>query len=219
MSNHNQPLVVTKPRIVVPEGNAERNLLARLCKMEKINDVQVLPKIGSEGLTRIGDQIVALDPFSGIEAVLIVADNDETPAANLKSVQDQIVETNGKMLNYALEAPSKAWTTKKGKTRVTIMMLPEAGVDGSVETLIWQAMTEAKPGVTTDVGGFLADKPTGQHDLLVKRHKAQVSTYISAMCKDDPDCTIGWMWQKKKKNRPLLKDPVFEPIIDMLRNF
>ena len=222
----NKALELYRTRIVIPEGEDERRVIQTLCSLNNINDVQVLPrKKGGEGWTIFWDRMVsvAMAPdFDKVKKILLVTDNDNFPATRFEQIRKQITEANTKIGKVVYPVPDAVAVGKTagGLPTVTIMMLPRKGKRGSFESLIWNAVKSTHTKKARRVVRFLRWMPTGGISVLTaKRQKARVSTYLSATCLRDPDCSVTDMWQGNMKNRELLDHAVFKPLIAMLRTF
>jgi|GEM_PF-708943 hypothetical protein len=225
MSNEYQTLVIT-------EGSADDVLLELLILRNHLENRILLYKgepkgspgfVGSlEGLITVSE--ISGQPFdiSKIRTVVVVADNDNTPENNFKELQKYITNINKRSLRGEYGVPSRSWEIGKGKKLpdVAIMMLPEEGQKGSIESLCLAALNKGKYKNQSDcvdnfVGCIGADKWNVPQNL-----KIRVQSLLSSICEGDPYTSLRYAWSNDKK-RPGdifdLDSKAFKPIVEYLK--
>ena len=209
---------ITETKVVFPEGLTEFHLLTSLVSRHGIDGIQVVPAVGGKEKFREGLEAYSIAMFeAGVEAIVLVADNDDDPPARLDEMADALREAE---TAFDLPVPGDPWKVEAtaGQPSTAILMLPEAGRMGTAETLLYGVLSDAYESDHQLVDGIWDQTTVGSQNLgLMKQEKARMSALLATTCVKPP-CHAHHMWQSNRKyDRALLDDVRFTPIVDFLR--
>ena len=177
---------IQQPKLLIVEGNHERDFFEAWLLALGLRDIQVLP-IG--GKTRLRENLVALVKqylFPTVTSLVVVRDADDNPAGAFQSVCDAL-------LNARLPTPDEALTLTIGTTpTVGIAVMPATDRTGALEELLLDAAiadplaASAQQFITDavavlDATGHRAAPP--EH----RRGKARVHAYLATFEEPDKD--------------------------------
>jgi hypothetical protein len=216
MDTASEPLykseVFREPRLILCEGESDCAFFRSLLEGRRIPGFQVVkPAGGKDGFKDRLDAFPAITGFEDVLLIVLVRDNDDDPARSFKHLQTQIREADG------YKAPGRRLELAKGVNGVfvTIMMLPWLRQPGNLETIILRAISDKWKNLRVCLKDYLKCSPARQWTKS-KKDKMLLQCMIAATCKDDPNCSQSYMWQKKKGFQPLLGNPCFDQIESFL---
>lgn len=126
---------ITKPRLLVVEGEDEKRFFEALIAHIELQGIQVLP-IGGKRCLRQNLKALTLSPrFAEVISLGIVRDADENPAAAFQSVSDALQAVN-------LPVPSNPLLPTGKNPRITVMILPAEDIPGCLEDLCLQSVAQ-----------------------------------------------------------------------------
>jgi hypothetical protein len=217
------PIKYRKPWIILCEGESDRRFFDLLTKERGLPKFQVCfpgSAIGEPGgRTKFGKYLAGMkvaSEFDKIEAVLIVADNDDRPRASFTEVRKQIRLAG----DYGVPESPLSVVKAEGFSAVVVMMLPFNGagpIRGNLESLCLQA-TSWQPEIRPHLDRFISGTPASSWTPS-KRAKAEAHCIIAATCKPNPEVTFAHHWQQPKQYRVPLTDRCFDQIADFLAAF
>jgi hypothetical protein len=127
---------IRQKRLLIVEGEDEKNLFSKLAERMEISNLQILPVGGKQALrNRLPAVGLVTNNFLDLEAIGIVQDADDKPRETLQSVQKTLKDNH-------LHAPSNPMVPKGESPIVVILILPGAGQKGSLETLCVESLCE-----------------------------------------------------------------------------
>jgi hypothetical protein len=173
------------------------------------------------GKTKFTEGLDALMGLSGerIENILIVSDNDTNPRKSFRNIVSQI-EKSAEILDTPkrkLIAPSMPFVKSPSDPSISIVMLPDTGVVGSLDTMCLKAASNKSPVMSTHVDRF-AELTESDKWPIGKLEKMKLRCHLSASWKADPSISPAYVWSTKSNLVPLA-DPVFDKISDFLKIF
>jgi hypothetical protein len=208
---------ITHPHLILCEGKGDAAFFRALTAKHGLDGFQIgYPSEekgmgGGFGKDAFAGFLKGLPTRSGykstLRTILIATDNDSNPDESFRKVSTRIGEAG-------LTVPTRPLEIAQGTPRVTVLMLPEGGKPGVLETLLLAACDKS-PTVTKCLEEY-ADCtgaktwPQGQLD------KMRLRSLISASCQQDPECSITWIW-KKNYNPISLDNACFDPLLTFLR--
>lgn len=147
-----------------------------------------------QGLFTSGD-------IGNIERLLIVADNDTNPSGNFTGVRRQVREGGVPVPNKPLETARDESPTRLS---VAILMLPWAGEQGCLETLLLEAAMDSNPNLNACISAFLGC--CSGNDIstwsISRESKSRIHALIAAVCKE-PACALQYVWAKDGNPIPI----------------
>lgn len=208
--------------IVISEGPADDAFLKKLIEVRGLNNLEVLPPGDAESYGDGGFQLrlEGLKVQPGVEqntAIIIIADNDEDPAAAFKKIQKQIRDAGEYDVPAAPFQPSA-----RGKyPPVAVVMLPAIGQQGSLDTLClstvnakYNQQMACVEAITNCVGA--SEATWGK----VKFAKLKVQCLLSVICKGDPYTPLKCAWLiEPRKTRPGDIFPLTAPAFNAVAGF
>ncbi len=129
---------LTQPKILLVEGNHERDFFTAWLQVLHIHDIQVLPLAGKNLLRDNLGAIVNDEKFLNqhIASLVIVRDADDNPQAALQSVTDALDA-------HHLPSPNGAWQFSQNTTpRVAVIIMPGPNQTGALEELLIQTVQQ-----------------------------------------------------------------------------
>jgi hypothetical protein len=116
---------------------------------------------GIDYLDKALNAIVGVAGFSNVlEAILIVADNDNDPAAAFQKLQRLIARAAA----HPYPIPTAELAKAAGKPTIVVMMLPWTGVHGALDTLCFTSAANKRNTIAAAVNNFgnCSPPPLGQ---------------------------------------------------------
>jgi hypothetical protein len=120
-----------------------------------------------------------------------------------------------------LHPPKSPFTVEEQKGRIAgVFLIPGDGQTGTLEHLLLKAAYEGDPDLEKCIAAFSTCYPRGELWDENKKAKRDMHCVIAAFCQDDPGCSLGFIWQKKKKDNPMdIGSGVFTELSDFLKSF
>ena len=177
------------------------------------------PRRGIDSLTDALDELPTFPGFQNVEAILIVADNDDDPTAAFTKVTEMINATADILgfPNRRYVAPSAPGTKAGTNPVIVVMMIPQMNVPGNLDTMCLTAAANNAPSIGACVDAFATC--TGANTWpSSKLGKMKLRSLISGSHRDDPHLSPAWVWREGTSLVPL-SDPVFNDVALFLRDF
>jgi hypothetical protein len=174
---------------------------------------------GNTKFTEALDELPSISGFDLVQKVLIVADNDTSPAREFAAVVAAINATADIIgpPPSRFAAPPAPLIKAGANPGVVVMMLPWTGVLGSLSTTCLAAAYNAAPNIAACVDTLAActgaDKWTE-----AKRVKMKLHSLIASSHEPKPNLSPAYVWSENTNLVPL-NDPVFSQISNFLRAF
>jgi hypothetical protein len=204
--------------IVLGEGLRDKKFLEELCNSRGIFGY-VMSEVESNANFGTYIRGISTQPrfMQDCRAILIVSDNDESPADSFKLIKTQLNH-----IGFPSPARPLEIAKKKDMPSVGVVMLPYPPVngmpEGCLETLLIPAMEFANGAQAVCVDQLLTCINSAAWPKKSSRDKAKVRCLISAVWSDDPMKGLQYCFSADKGLIPL-GHTAFDGIADILRNF
>lgn len=127
---------IQKTKLLLVEGNHERDVFEAWFKTLKRNDIQVMPIAGKTRLRANLQSLVKQSAFPDVASLVVVRDADDNPAAAFASVRDALVSAR-------LTPPQQPWLlTKEPAPRTGVVIVPASDRQGALEELLLATVTD-----------------------------------------------------------------------------
>jgi hypothetical protein len=175
-------IAITERKLVVVEGNDDKRFFEALLKHLELTNVQCIALGGRDEMrkTETWRALMATPGFSGLEAIAIIRDADESPQSAFQSLRDILG-------NVGLPQPAAPFQVQHSAPKVCILIMPDAHSQGELEDLCLRALT-GKP-VLECVEQFLQCVQQREGLLPRKLSKAKLYAYLS--CREEAGRRIG----------------------------
>lgn len=194
---------IRQPKLLIVEGNHERDFFTAWLKILEITDIQVMP-IGGKTLLRdnlagLVKQRPFLDGF--VSSIVIVRDADDNPMGAFASVCDALQQVGLSMPARCLEM------TGGNIPAVGIVVLPAENQTGALEELLIETVG-ADPAValvTAFMDNVITVLRTSNHRQPPAPHrlgKAKVHAFLATFTEPDRDlgkAALAGVWQYEHK--------------------
>ena len=138
---------IRKPKLLIVEGNHERDFFTKWLEILNKDNIQVIP-IG--GKTRFKDTFVELvqqPEILNVISILIIRDADDNPSSAFQSVCDALKSDRATKfledIDITLQLPKSAWTFTQNTTpKIGIAILPAKDQIGALEELLLQTVPD-----------------------------------------------------------------------------
>lgn len=146
---------IQKPKLLIVEGNHERDFFTAWLKSLALSDIQIMPIGGKtlfrDNLSSLVKQRPFLDDF--VSSIVIVRDADNDPQAAFASVRDAVRDVGLPVPRRCMEL------TTDGTLSVAIVIVPAEDEIGALEELIIKTVTDdpATPFVTSFIDNVIAE--------------------------------------------------------------
>ena len=171
---------------------------------------------GKGGFAKHLDAVLSGDAKDKIKTLLVVADNEDDPAASLKECQVALK----KVANYDVPDPPNILRSDRV---VAIHMLPSPATAGALEHLLLDALFDVYPGLKKCVQQFSQSTKRSLTWTSNRKAKMYLQALISSHCEDNPclQTTLLWTNQnwKRSANPFPRSNPRYKPLIDFLKSF
>ena len=212
---------MTEPkRLILCEGYEDAAFFKRLIAVRGLPPAIVIEAGGNTVFRKaLNDfKVSKTRVFNSLEKILVVADNDEDPAASFANVRTQIEQMFGN--GTAPNAPLQKKVTRSPtlQIEISVLMVPWTGEKGHLEKMCVEAARESNRQIGNHVDTFL-DLIHAANWANESRHgKAWLRTNLAARSDRDPFVALGDVFNDPRY-QPLIPvdHPSFNPIADTLR--
>jgi hypothetical protein len=210
------PFQPESPFVIVCEGFQDRGFFCALLEHLKITNCDVtFPKKkrdGANGESGIPEMVRLLSEVATVGGIAIMRDADEDAEDSFARAQ---LAFTGQFI-----APKDSFVVSRGKHKTTgVFLMPGKGLLGGLEALLLKAVFASHPELDTCISSLeVCHKLT---DLWSDKKKAKMKMQcvIASYCKDDPCCSLGFIWRKGKDNPIDLANEAFKELSDFLVDF
>ena len=199
-------IAVESDRLVLVEGEDERNLLTRMFAEWNIQGIQTV-SVGGKNNFRAGlEQVMesARATETGLSAIGLLRDADEYPDRAFQSVADSL-------RSQGLNTPSSHGVVTKGQPSMGIFILPDGANPGAIEDLCWRSVEDT--AAAQCCSNYLACLEVSNALLSPNVGKTLVHAYLASQ--EDPSARVG---EGALQGRWPLTHPAFEPLKDFLHH-
>jgi hypothetical protein len=209
------PRSYTEERLLVCEGQTDVYLFRQLLRIKAISGFDMdYPKIDDDpsgGVDKFGQHLrnVALqeDFIANVKTIIVVSDNDDNRAFGRVCHQIQHA-------GYSVPQKAGEFVSTRNRPRLGILMIP-SDPPGCLETLCRQAAERKWPALVQPLNAYMLASPSSQWSAT-KQSKTAVECIMAATCRQQPEVTLGNLWQKDIQYHIPLEDPAFKDIVDFL---
>lgn len=215
------------PWLIVCEGPGDKGLLDRLLRHHSLDSNFQVKFPGKENGTGPGRggivkwldllQATSASFRANIKAVLIVADNDDSPVDSF----DEIKKALRKAAEFKVTPPERAEVLVRTPrlADLVILMLPRHGRPGALESMCLKAAYSKWP-IEEAVEMYVSTQtvPVGGWGLT-KQDKSKMQIVIASTCEENPDTTLAHLWHRREGFHLPVEDDAFSEIVEFLRSF
>jgi hypothetical protein len=182
----------TERFLILCEGVSDNKFFTRLLEVKGINGFQVTnPAKGRAGMGTRLRAIRLNEGFDKVSAILVVSDNNGNAGSSFAEVRSQILQAKHYRAPSAPLKPAKI----ASEPAIVVVMLPWQDELGCLETMIVQAASDKWADIRTCLGEYLKCTPANAWGIS-KQSKMLVQCMVAAICKDDPNCSLTYLWSK-----------------------
>jgi hypothetical protein len=151
--------------------------------------------------------------FRTLKGILILSDNDDSPANAFRSVSEQISSAEG------YKAPSQPLEVVRTDSvpPLVVVMLPWKDQPGNLETLCLISSCDSHRTIRACLDEYVTC--TGANTWgLAKQSKMKMRCFLSSTCNSDPNTSLVYAWSRGENPIPL-NHRCFDQVADFLREF
>lgn len=211
---------ISKPRILICEGAADKAFFTHLIIARNLPEFDVFHPNELEGVASGNTAfegflrgLSVLLPSAEVSGILLVSDNDLDPVVSFANIRTQIQNAGG----YGVPNVPLEVARSQGHPPVVVMMLPQPGVPGALETLCLEAIYATRSDLKECVDKYCDCTGTSSWDQI-RQSKMRLESLMAAICKSRPATALSLAWSQKETIVPLDRN-VFNPVADFLRHF
>ncbi len=211
--------------LVLCEGIHDAEFLRHLGKTRGLPDFQCEPcgnisgdqSNGISHLTRALNALPALDGFSSLKTITIMADNDANPSGSFSEVCRLINGTDAFGQGRRYTAPADPLVKAGTNPAIIVMMVPWRNVPGALDCLCLTAAASAFPATASCVETFSQCAGVEGWGSRTKISKMKLHSLIAATHEKNPGLSPAWVWSEQTNIVPL-DNSVFDQIATFLRS-
>ena len=217
-----QNFSIQKPYLILCEGVSDRAFFRALMKDRNIQGYQTIhpvdlgAKRGGHSYWKFSlNQLIGATGFEILKGLIIATDNDNDMTTEFNKVQNALQDVSA----FQSCVPSKPYEIKRSDSlKLSIMVMPEGGELGSLETLLLSvAEKNAPPEIKACIdkyhqcSGYLEFSPS-------QKAKACLRSYVACRLKKKPEISLVDLWEKDPNIVPV-SDSTFDNIANHLKLF
>ena len=204
---------INKEKILIVGGKDEENFLKALFRIPQLEpqleNIQILPIGGKNKLYEEMEALVRSENWRNVKSIGLIRDADKSAENAFKSI-------TGVLKKRYLSIPNSPGTfskqtSKKGKPRIGIFIMPNGKDQGALESLCLSTVAEDNPEMIKCIDSFMKcnkDLDTG-YEKPKNKDKARCRAFLSLMEEDTLSLGLAaqknyWNW-KSTKLEPLIK--------------
>lgn len=198
IGRNSNPTEIQQPKQLIVEGADDRYFFNALLKYLNIADVQIQITDGVDNL-RTFLRLLSVSPnFSIVTSIGIVRDADDAPANKFISVCDSL-------RSVSLSVPSQPIISAGDSPKISILILPNATMPGTLETLCLQTVSN-DPVISCIEQYFqCVEQQLQQLPKSKDMDKAKVKVFLAS--RQEPNLLLGqaaakgyWNWNDPALN-------------------
>jgi hypothetical protein len=140
-------ITITQTKLLLVEGEDEKQFCDALLSSSQKRDVQVLGYGGKDNLKVRFPAIIRAPGFDRVTWLGIAQDADDDPVIAFQRVRD-VLSRN------AFSAPPGAWTLGPGQPDVMVFICPDGARTGDIEELLWDAVVAESPADVACIAAY-----------------------------------------------------------------
>lgn len=206
MARVNQQPQITATRLLIVEGQDDRRFFEALLKQHGIPGFQVLQIAGASNLSRRLDALRSAEEFATVTALGIVFDADDSHQGTFSSICRSLSGAR-------LPVPPQPQQLSSGRPQVSVMIVPPDEIESGrmLEDLCLEAVADDPAMRCVDeYFSCLEDQSISQRESAIP--KARLHAFLAS--RERPGLRLG---EAAEKNDIPLDSPVFEPVVNFLR--
>jgi hypothetical protein len=212
-------------RLLVCEGPEDHHFFQRLIEANQIRSFCIWPAKGNSRFAQAirAFQTARTSDYRAILDILIVADNDETPASgpspnSFTKVCEQIEIVFGP--GSAPRIPQQKVSRTATRPSITVLMVPWTDIKGHLERVCVEAARSADQARASDVDTFMGLIHADRWNNESRYAKAWLRTNVAARSLRDPCVAIGHLFSDPRYHYLVpMNHPSLNDIIGFLRGF
>jgi hypothetical protein len=202
------------PRLLICEGYEDHWFLHNLIEKRALQRFHIRSAGGNTKFATAISQFELENPkaFKALADVVVVADNDDAPAARFKNACDELRAYFGDAA-----APREPQARSTSRPRCAVLMVPWTDVKGNLETLCVDAAKDADTAISGHVQTFMDLVKAGKWPSPSRIGKAWLRSNLAVRCEADPFVPLGKVFNDKRhENLIPVKHKSFNRIADFL---
>jgi len=164
---------------------------------------------GHTGFQRHLEALMTSSDRPRLTHLAVVGDNDDVPAERFLNIQTALA-------GVGLPVPGAPSTIVAGPPVVGVFMMPSVGLQGTLESLLMDSVTETQPEVGACVETFRECISAPGNWGVSKVAKMRLNATIAACCVGDPSASVAYVWGKNG-NPIQIGSAVFNPLATFLQ--
>ena len=185
------------------EGNDQRNFLEAFRRHLSLDNLQIWSYGGGQDLREFLKGFVRIDGFDTVQSLGVVRDAEENAENSFRSVQ-------GSLRDVGLTVPTRPGFRSGIKPAVSVLILPDNGRLGMLETLLCETFAGTPRGECIEA--FFDCISTIDVDAVKRPDKARAWAYLATQ--PDPHHSVGFATMKGYWGN--LDQPVFSIVREFL---
>ena len=204
------------PLVIVCEGFQDSGFVCALLRHLKIDNCDVMfpkkRKGGGNGKSAIPSMVKLVSAFPEVKGLALLWDADASDSQAFKDACES--------LESPFKPPKKPFSVQTHNGLSTgVFLIPGRGQKGTLEHMLLRAVYAKHPDLQTCVGSFCGCYPRGAAWDENKKAKRDMHCVVATFCEDDPGCSLGFIWQKKKDNPIDIGSSAFSELAAFLKDF
>jgi hypothetical protein len=212
--------VIDCPKVILCEGAGDAAFLKHLIEARGLPNFHITYPThddpqqpgGRGGFTERLKALKLIRGFAKVTDVLVISDNDDSPAKKFQEVAELIEAAPG------YSAPKTPRVAAGRDPRVTIFMLPADNTPGQLETLCLESCLNHWQEMTHCLNAFIACNPHLAGWDQGKQERMKMRTMIASICSSDPNTSLTHAWSRTENIIPLEHD-CFNDLSNFLQTF
>lgn len=202
---------IQKTKLLIVEGNHERDFFQAWFQQLDIEDIQVMPIGGKTQLRNNLGPLVKRPAYRDVLSLVVMRDADDDPQAAFQSVADAFIA-------HGIPVPATPWILRQDATPKTgIVLAPRANAIGALEELLLETIQtdplcgEAHQFIQNAVNTLRGNgdrNPSPAH----KQCKARTHAYLATFEEPDKDpgkAALAGVWN--------FNHPCLQPLLQILQ--
>lgn len=206
-------VTLTQPRAIICEGVADKAFFEHLIQDRDLPKYDVLEVQGRDNLGRYLHGLAVAPGFKDLKGIIIAFDNEDDPRASFELVRDHLTQSD------VCGVPQTPMSVARhgGAPAIVVYMVPEAGKVGNLESLCLESIYAHAPQMKTCIDDY-CDCSEARAWPIAKQAKMKVQCLISALCRNEPNTTLRYVWGQH--DCPIsLRHSSFDTLSKFLQNF
>ena len=201
--------------VIVCEGFRDAGFICALLKHLRIDTCDVaFPKKkrdGAEGESGIAAMVSLICQAEIVNGIAVIRDSDGNATNSFRAACEGFAKP--------FDAPKEAFVVTRARKTAAIFLMPGKGKTGALEHLLLEAVFAKHEPLATCIRAWENCNQQIANWSDNKKAKMRMQSVIASFCKDDPACSLGFIWNKGVDNPIDITSPVFSELSGFLRDF